>query len=118
MRVALASTFPSPTVIILALATTFTLATSTTTSTSSTRHGEIRGIVFSLAIIVLGVVRHSIARAASLEFRAFLDMGKDILAAIVWGDKSKALVLEKLLPGANQASPNTGVPEKSIFMNP
>merc|ERR1719215_953516 len=83
-RVALAAT----------LATTLTLAA---TSATTTRHAEVGGIVLALAIIVLGVVVDSIAGLGSFEFWALLDMGKDILTAIVGGDEAKALLLEELL---------------------
>jgi len=85
----------------VAFATTFAFATATTaTTTATTTHAQVRGIVLALAVIIFGVVVHSIALLGSLKLWALLDVSEDIVTAIVWGDEAKALVLEELLDSA------------------
>jgi hypothetical protein len=85
----------------IAFATTFAFATTTTATTTATAtHAQIRGIVLALAVIIFGVVVHSIALLGSLKLWALLDMSEDIVTAIVWGDEAKTLVLEELLDSA------------------
>merc|ERR1719223_2507104 len=78
------------------VALAFALAAATATATRAF-HADIGGIVLALAIIPLGIVVASITSLASFKFWAFLHVGEDVVAAIIWGDEAEALVLEELL---------------------
>merc|ERR550514_1753019 len=94
---ALATSVGRVALVLTTLASALSAATIATTTAASTAHAEVGGIVLVLPIIPLGVVLHSIARRAALKIWALLDMGEDVLTAIIWGDEAEPLILEELL---------------------
>merc|ERR1712129_427538 len=81
----------------IAFAATLAATLASAAAAATNGHAKVGGIVLSLAIIILGVIVDSITRLRSFKFRALLDMGEDILAAIIRGDETKALLLEEFL---------------------
>merc|ERR1719247_2470707 len=78
------------------------LAFAATSTAAATGPAQVAGVGLAFAIIPLGVIVHSIARLGSFKIWALLDVGEDILTAIIRGDEAKSLFLEELLDGPSR----------------